>query len=453
VNAAATLADLSEGASCEACHSEAHGGFAGHDEAMPLELHAASGFPLDVPHNDVGCVECHLTSRGNEGLPFDERFPQRSADDCRTCHGDPHEGQFAAGAFAQAECLTCHDRHAFTPSAFGLELHAESTFPLEGSHQAVACSLCHEQPDASRPPRLSGVPGNCEGCHADAHRGAFVEAAARFPVEAARGCAHCHQPTLFSEFDQETFDHGAWTAFALEGAHERAECEACHERSSVPDETGRTFGVIAALFGEPAESCATCHPDPHGGRFDQPGLPLAVAGLEGCERCHTSEDFATLRSEPFEHERWTGYPMAEFHAQVECAQCHVPSSAPDRFGRTFGRAGTACADCHEDPHVGQFALEGTTDCARCHQDAGALLFDHQLDSRFPLDEQHAAVECSACHVPWPLPGGGEAVRYKPLGTECVDCHDPEFVERERRNTDVRLRGEGGFSPRSGGRGK
>ena len=56
----ATLADVAEGASCELCHSEADGSFAGHGESMPPELHAASGFALDAPHNQVACVECHL---------------------------------------------------------------------------------------------------------------------------------------------------------------------------------------------------------------------------------------------------------------------------------------------------------------------------------------------------------------------------------------------------------
>ena len=40
----------------------------------------------------------------------------------------------------------------------------------------------------------------------------------------------------------------------------------------------------------------------------------------------------------------------------------------------------------------------------------------------PLDERHRTLDCGACHQPWPLRGGGEAIRYRPLGTECADCH-------------------------------
>ena len=69
-------------------------------------------------------------------------------------------------------------------------------------------------------------------------------------------------------------------------------------------------------------------------------------------------------------------------------------------------------------------MAGRTDCARCHADAGALLFDHQRDSRYALDASHEKLECAACHRPWPLPDGTTAIRYKPLGVECTDCHGP-----------------------------
>jgi len=449
ITAVAVLAGRAKGRTCEFCHSEAHSAFAGHPEAMPPGLHVASGFSLEAPHNAVACSGCHMGVEGDELVPFVLQVPARQAGDCAACHGDPHAGQFAAGPFAEATCLSCHERLAFEPSDFGLEEHLRTEFPLEASHEAVACSQCHEVEHPGEPRRFRGTEATCESCHADAHQGAFAPAA-ELPEEASAGCAHCHRPTLFSEYEAEAFEHGAWTGFVLDGAHERAECEACHERSARPDEAGRTFGVIAALFGEGTEDCETCHADPHDGRFDRPGLPETVADRDGCARCHTSEDFVTLHDEPFEHERWTGYPMAPFHADVECAKCHEPAPLPDQFGRTFGRALTACADCHADPHVGQFVVEGVTDCTRCHMDAGGLAFDHQRDSRYALDEIHAPLACAACHVPWPLPDGGQAVRYKPLGTKCVDCHDPDFVERNKGKFPRRPK-ERDLSPRGVGR--
>jgi hypothetical protein len=430
VAAAAVLADVPAGASCEACHSEAHGSFTGHPEAMPPGLHAASGFELEAPHERAACASCHGALAGDELAPFVVQFPARAPDQCESCHGDPHAGQFSGGPFAGAGCLACHERTAFEPATFGLEAHARAAFPLEASHQAVACTRCHAADPPGSPRAFHGTPSACAECHADAHRGAFD---ARLLAQGTpRDCARCHAPTRFAEYDEDGFEHGRWTGFELDGAHARAECEACHVPAERPDGNGRTFGAIAAVFGEPVERCATCHTDAHDGRFDRAGQPREVGGKTDCARCHSSESFARA-SQTFEHELWTGYPLADFHLGLDCTDCHVPAAGPDAAGRTFGRAPVRCADCHADPHVGQFARAGATDCARCHQDSGALAFDHQRDSRFALDEVHARLACAACHVPWPLPGGGEAVRYRPLGTECVDCHAPDFVERARRS--------------------
>jgi hypothetical protein len=165
----------------------------------------------------------------------------------------------------------------------------------------------------------------------------------------------------------------------------------------------------------------------HGGLFERAELPATVAGQSGCARCHGSASFTAVPRASFEHGAWTGYPLAGAHERLDCQACHVPSVAnalvPGAAGeRSLGRAlGRECSDCHEDPHVGQFAAGGVTDCARCHADSGSSHFDHQ-DARFALDGTHESLGCSTCHVPWPLEDGGAAVRYKPLGTQCADCH-------------------------------
>ena len=65
---------------------------------LPRELHAASGFALDRPHQDVACAACHQELVGDALSSFSVHLPARGPDECRTCHGDPHEGQFANGA-------------------------------------------------------------------------------------------------------------------------------------------------------------------------------------------------------------------------------------------------------------------------------------------------------------------------------------------------------------------
>jgi hypothetical protein len=116
------------------------------------------------------------------------------------------------------------------------------------------------------------------------------------------------------------------------------------------------------------------------------------------------------------------------HEKVACSSCHETRRDPGTRTVTLAPArGTDCAACHADPHVGQFAAGGRTDCARCHTSTESfqkIAFDHDRDSRFHLDEGHKKLACAACHVRVPLEGGESAVRYKPLGTSCGDCHDP-----------------------------
>lgn len=544
LDAVGLLAGTTAGASCAACHTAVHGDFAGHEDAVTAELHAASGFPLDAPHDAIGCDECHPRSQPGGGAPlgFAERFPGREADACAACHDDPHGGQFAQGVFAGAGCLACHERHAFDPPDFDIQRHAQTDFPLVGSHEAVACTSCHLAESEDAPRTFRGTPAECEACHTDAHRGLFAAIDDVAAADRAQGCALCHLPTRFDEFREDVFDHGRWTSFRLDGAHARADCASCHASSETPDDAGRRFGFVHELFGDATDDCATCHGDPHDGAFSgdalaRVGAPRRVEGRAGCERCHVSESFREPALASFDHGQWTGFPLDGAHAKAGCTSCHARSPQPDALGRTFGRVhelfgdpaddcqtchadvhegafdsaglpqqvadragcarchtsasfrmltdepfdepgwherwtgyplaelhgalscdschtrapggdterrlgrvrGSACSDCHADPHVGQFADRGEVGCASCHLDDGGLTFDHDRDSRFALDEQHDDLACSACHVAWPLPDGSSAVRYKPLGTTCAQCHGP--VDQG-----------GGGAPRSSGSG-
>lgn len=179
---------------------------------------------------------------------------------------------------------------------------------------------------------------------------------------------------------------------------------------------------MRTFHGTPG-TCAACHEDVHRGEFDRPGRPRDVEGRTGCQRCHDTRAFAPWTGD-FAHAVWTGYELTGAHTQLACTACHARATTGAAAGRFGAALGTRCADCHHDPHAGQFADRegGATDCARCH-DAAAfrnLHFDHQK-SRFPLDAQHAAVACAKCHATYRT-DQGPVVRYRPLGTACGDCH-------------------------------
>lgn len=79
-------------------------------------------------------------------------------------------------------------------------------------------------------------------------------------------------------------------------------------------------------------------------------------------------------------------------------------------------------DCHaeDDPHGGQFAGEP---CDACHTDRTFEIdgFDHSR-ARYQLDGAHRGLACAECHPGEPTAGGGQMTRYRPLKSECTDCH-------------------------------
>lgn len=413
----AALASMPVETSCVTCHVAEHETFRDERLTTTQEQHARSGFPLEIPHDHVACADCH----DPRGADFAARYPGRPADKCVACHDDPHGGQFAEGPFSDMGCVACHAKTHFEPHAFTLEKHDLAALPLTGSHITTECNECHTIAEEGAPRTFRGTPVKCEQCHADAHEAFFAPFVADMPEIEAGECARCHLTTKFAEVPASHFDHERWTDFAIAGAHAQSGCESCHPLASKPDGAGRTFGRVSEAFGD-FEGCVTCHRDPHQGGFDHDFLPAAVEGRRDCARCHVETSFRAL-PHGFDHARWTGFALVGAH-DAKCSACHAQMRKPDDLGRTWGRAfGPNCSDCHDDPHGGQFDEENGSDCSRCHSEnlTSFSTFDHDRDSQFPLSDAHARLECSACHLPV-VERGQEFIRYRPLGTECVDCH-------------------------------
>lgn len=428
----ASMVDMPERRSCSTCHLPAHTSFRAPGLTVTPEQHAQAGFPLTAPHDLAQCALCH----DPEAPSFQARHPGRSPDACSTCHADPHGGQFTQGTFAAQECTACHSREHFLPHEFDVKRHDATSMPLTGRHVATECAECHERPAPGAPREFRGTPGACDACHADAHDGFFAEKLADVELSERGECAECHVTESFETIPPPGFDHARFADFALAGAHTQEECRSCHVPTTKPDDAGRRFGRIERR-DDHFRGCVTCHADVHEGKFDEPGMPLTVDGRSDCARCHDESSFRTL-PHGFEHGRWTGFQLEGAHGAAECSACHEPVRATKGDPRTWTKAmGAACSDCHVDPHAGQFAVEGQVDCARCHTDAlpNFLSFNHDRDSRFPIDEQHDELDCAACHQPWTTPDGFEVTRYKPLGIECVDCHGTQqdvLAKRKRR---------------------
>lgn len=448
---------------CGACHLDPHAGqfadapggatncLACHDRhaflphVFDLAKHAMAGFQLDGAHEQATCDKCHAKEAGAA------RAFRGTNSTCAGCHDDAHRGYFQErGA---GDCLVCHTTVEWR-AQHGFDHGKHTAFPIDGRHAQAECADCHKPsaPEAggarvSEWIDMRGDPRNCGVCHADVHLGKLAD------EQGATVCARCHSTAGFDVVGA-AFDHGRDTGFAIEGAHQALACASCHAPQE-RDANGRAFGhAKPRRAGQPLADCRACHADVHAGSFDMPGLPQEIGGRRGCERCHDGASWTTTRTGAFDHGVWSGFALDGAHATLDCTACHARLAAPDPDGRQFAKArGTACAACHVDVHLGQFAQGGKTDCARCHTSGrtgkagfAATLFDHDLHSRFPLDERHRDVKCASCHREATTTTGLKAVRYKPLGTECGDCHGFGFDDKGGGN-----RGGGRKEHGSGGR--
>ncbi|MCX5660124.1 MAG: hypothetical protein NTW19_10435 [Planctomycetota bacterium] len=453
VEAAVRIAGQAFADQCLACHVPERGGFLGAGVTMTVAMHAATSFKLDPPHQKVGCQECHPTFGRRKTLPagadlakrFAALFPSKSAQSCEACHADPHKGQFNSGP-SQGRCLACHAPTRFKPSAFGVEEHKKSRFPLTGSHEAVSCDRCHAKP-LDGPRRFVPTAAACAECHKDVHGGAFDGPDKPALVRGLTGCARCHDTGSFAQVKWTGEDHHLWTGYRLEGKHAQAACAACHKPApkgaplpAAPPANGRKGAVdpvlVLAGFGPTPTRCDACHADVHEGHFDRPGRPRVVRGQEGCARCHDTQAFKSVKWAVEDHATWTQYALQGLHAKVSCAACHTPGASnkvhlplppPPAKGAAapFALAASRCDSCHADIHEGQFLRNGVNDCARCHRVESPFketTFTHARDSAFKLDKTHEAVSCSGCHRLVEIRPGVRARRYLPLGNQCQDCH-------------------------------
>ena len=451
--------------SCKHCHPSTHHTFLGPLTTVEPAFLEFTGFSLKAPHDKVACGGCHAEygkRTSDDPTAFHHSYPGRQPDDCLACHGDPHQGQFELGPLQGSNCLNCHDRHAFTPATFTQQQHDRTNFPLVGAHRSVECNSCHRLPmeghqgqhkvtlasvvrhDESlsrstlEPPHYAkpdavrifhGTPSSCQACHDDPHQGDFKQG----PFH-QKDCRACHSEYSFQQSEFTIEQHGL-TKFPLTGAHQAVACSSCHPRPKVinvpipvseGEELDQRSTLLPTFHGTPTR-CSSCHADVHAGQFQQSHLPATFDGRAGCARCHTTERFDLVFAATFDHSLWTGYALRGAHAHAKCTDCHARYK-PGSDSRTLRRVTKRnCQSCHSDPHVGQFGPTSRVDCTKCHVEGDSfqqLSFNHQRDSRFVLDQQHARLKCSACHQRQRLSDGRTATRYKPLGIQCGDCHVP-----------------------------
>ncbi|WP_203296586.1 cytochrome c3 family protein [Luteirhabdus pelagi] len=371
---------------CFECHSEHHG--------RKFDMirfdennfdHTLAGYELEGAHASVDCRECHKPSniQNSELRKREDTFLGLDTK-CLSCHDDYHQETLTN------DCMSCHTMEAWSPAPkFD---HSTSNFPLRGEHINVDCKECHQETTRNGEPftLFEGIAfEDCKACHDDVHNGQLPGT-----------CASCHTETSFSTFaGRGSFNH-AVTGFTLKGSHKNIDCFSCHKTVSSPT------SVFQDNINIEETSCISCHEDQHDGKYGT-----------NCNKCHQESSFLALRDMDFFDHSTTDYPLEGQHVGVDCRECHA-----ERFSNPIDFS--ACMNCHEDYHNGEFAENGVSpDCKECHSLEKGFeytlftLEDHQK-SDFPLEGAHIATPCFACHVD----EGEERWSFANLGNDCIDCH-------------------------------
>jgi len=351
--------------------------------------HALASFKREGKHAQVACDECHKKKRTKD-MPGIYYIGLKH-ESCTACHNEPHGGQFSVS------CEKCHSPKGWTGKDLKFVHAVDSTFKLAGKHSTLDCAKCHKpkSPQASLGTAVfKGLSQDCKGCHDDPHRQQFAAA-----------CISCHSPAGWKK-DKLSFNHNKDAKFALVVKHADVACEKCH----VPRDPGAQ--LASAQFRNLKSGCADCHNDPHGHQF-----------AATCTSCHSPAGWKKDKLS-FDHHKNTKFPLVAKHADVACEKCHLPRPpGPQLASAQFRNLKSECADCHNDPHRGQFERA----CTKCHSTPVAwtdarLRVDHNKDTKFQLSGKHASVDCIKCHKPQKAGGSLGSATFRGLATGCEECH-------------------------------
>ena len=183
-------------------------------------------------HADIEkeCASCHVKF---------ERGKQTEL--CAGCHedvaSDIASGQGFHGRDRNAkrrECSYCHIEHEgrdanIIPLDEASFQHKNTDFPLEGKHDGLECSGCHE-PDSKH----RTAPSTCIACH---------EADSPHPESIGETCNDCQST---AGWEVVTFDHDQ-TSFALIGSHATTGCLDCHADHTFDDTPTTCFSCHAEI--------------------------------------------------------------------------------------------------------------------------------------------------------------------------------------------------------------
>ncbi|MBT7393718.1 MAG: hypothetical protein HN778_02690, partial [Prolixibacteraceae bacterium] len=339
-------------------------------------------------------------------------------------------------------CTDCHTTEGWTFSKEAAIFNHDSTqFVLEGEHRFTDCAACHTSLV------FSEAKTNCVDCHTDMHNNTV-----------GTDCAQCHNSNSWivsniSEIHQ-------LSRFPLLGAHNTADCSACHKSASLLEFEPLGVGCIDChredylTTTDPnhvqtglSTNCVECHRiDAH--EWSATGInhdffPLTKGHeINDCAACHTTGLFEPLSTDCYScHQNDYNSAVNPSHQNsgfsTNCIECHTTDLdwKPAEFkthdalffpiysGNHNGEWDN-CIDCHTQPEN-----YSVFSCIDCHEHNKSDMDDEHQGNN---DYVYNSVACLACH-----PSGDDPVAFNhsstdfPLkgahiGTDCISCHSEGF---------------------------
>jgi len=327
--------------------------------------HNKTDFALKGKHQQVACKLCHIND-----------VSVKIGSQCTTCHlsKDKHLGVFGK------KCTACHSEKTWKKEHY--DHFKETKYRLVGKHKKLACSTCHTTP-VSKNNNASKTNETCNSCHKndDIHSG-----------NNGTNCEQCHNNSSWSK---STFKHNKDTQFTLEGIHQKLHCDACHLPNTLKQFDKKNHS-------KKVRKCYSCHQlnDPHKGKLGKK-----------CQSCHKQQKWQSQIT--FNHD-FSRFPLTGGHKLLVCQSCHESAD--------FEIKNIQCSSCHASDDIHESTLGKK--CEQCHNTSSwsTWQFDHQIQTKFPLEGAHQNLTCKLCH---------SSELTKPLSPPkaCVDCHQPDDVHQ------------------------
>lgn len=347
-------------------------------------------------------------------------FNSPESEKCLKCHKEIRtiidNKQGYHGTFNR-DCHVCHHEHKgvdanIIPLKEKKFNHSRARYTLYGKHINLDCKKCHYKRDIKnnkkiRMKYISLKFENCVDCHQNPHS----------EIDNNSNCLTCH--TMQGWLQKELiFNHNMDSKYTIQGKHLTLSCEKCHVKSEQK-------GVLTKFkLKNIGNKCKDCHEDNHNNQFKN-----------DCESCHSDMGWSKPLLIDF-HGPNSQYPLKGKHNKVKCSDCHKLPNENSRPGEAkFASLPQKCLSCHNDPHKDKLSHS----CDICHREEGwkgkNLLFEHNNNSDFKLDNVHINITCSGCHHT----NQNNVTKYKSIPKTCDGCHNDmvnytngQLLNRERK---------------------